>query len=121
MKLMIDLQRRIAAMLLAGIVCLSAIAVGAAGAPASAASNAFAHHLTGLIMAVNGSKMVLRLRDGKYLSVDIAPARRSGATGVMPLNRPVTVYGSRGSDGVFHVTSIGHTSDNAIHWPHDTP
>ncbi len=72
-------------------------------------------------MAVDGNKLTLRLRDGKYLLVDIAPARRAGLTGVLPVNHPVMVYGQRGADGVFHVTSISHAAPGMQHWPTDVP
>lgn len=87
--------------------------------PYSAA--AFDHYYTGVIMAIDGNKLTLRLRDGKYILVDIAPARRAGLTGVLPVNHAVTMYGQRGSDGVFHVMSVSHAAPGMQHWPADVP
>ncbi|PZR60988.1 MAG: hypothetical protein DLM53_10055 [Candidatus Eremiobacter antarcticus] len=83
-------------------------------------SRGFREHISGVILAVNGDALTLRRRNGKTITIDIAPARRAGNIGVLPRNRPVVVYGQRGSDGVFHVTSIGHSSPSMQNWPNDT-
>jgi hypothetical protein len=87
--------------------------------PGSSA-NGFREHITGVILAVNRDTLTLRRRNGKTVTVDIAPARRAGNTGMLPRNRPVVVYGHRGSDGIFHVTSIGHSAPSVQNWPNDT-
>jgi|SRR5579864_2442104 len=89
--------------------------------PSSAPDEAFAHHLTGVILAVRGPKLTLRLRDGRYIAVDIAQALRDGTQGVLPVNHPVIVYGIRGSDGIFHVSNIGHASSSPRYWQSDAP
>lgn len=105
-----------------GLVCLLGVRQAWADAtPAPANASEFGHYYTGVIMAVDGNKLTLRLRDGKYLLVDIAPAMRAGLTGVLPVNHPVMVYGQRGSDGIFHVTSISHAAPGMQHWPTDVP
>lgn len=84
------------------------------------ATSAFREHITGVIMAVNSDTLTLRRRNGKMVTVDIAPARRAGNTGVLPRNRAVVVYGHRGADGIFHVTTIGHSAPSVQNWPSDT-
>ncbi|HXW51211.1 MAG TPA: hypothetical protein VEJ41_04415 [Candidatus Acidoferrales bacterium] len=86
------------------------------GAPVPAA---YAHRLTGVVLGVKGDRLVLRLRTGRTIAVDISTARTSHRTGLLPLHEPVTVYGSLGTDGVFHVTSVGHAAPSAQDWPED--
>lgn len=76
--------------------------------------------LHGIVMSVQGDVLTLRLRNGEYQSVDIAPARAAHHTGVMPVGHAVVVYGSRDASGTFHVVSIGHTSPNQKDWSPDT-
>ncbi len=83
-------------------------------------ASGFGEHITGVILTVNHDMLTLRRRNGKTITVDIAQARRAGQTGVLPRNRPVVVYGHRAADGVFHVTSIGHSAPSVQNWPNDT-
>jgi hypothetical protein len=85
-----------------------------------AASAAFAHHLTGAIARLSGNWLVLRLRSGQFVQVNIASARVNGRTGMLPQGRAVIVYGHYAADGVFRVTSIGHAPPSAADWPPDT-
>jgi|SRR5579872_6927607 len=89
-------------------------------ASAGAAAVDFSHHLTGVILAVNGNSLTVRLRTGKYLLVDISEAKRAKKTGVLPLNHAVIMYGVRDANGVFHATSIGHAGPSAQDWSPDT-
>lgn len=116
-----SLQRLFASALGAAAIFSASAQVFADTTSASTSADAFAHHLTGVILAVNGPKLTLRLRDGRYISVDIAQALRTGSQGVLPVNHPVIVYGIRGADGIFHVSSIGHASSSPRYWQQDAP
>ena len=100
---------------------LPLFAGASAAVAASAPATAFAHHLTGTVVAVTGASLSLRLRTAEQVSIDLTAAQQKGQLGVLPLGRPVTVYGERGSDGRFHATSIGHAAPTARSWPVDAP
>ncbi len=76
--------------------------------------------LRGIVVAVQGNVLTLRLRNGQNENVDIGPAQTAHHTGVLPKGGAVVVYGSRDSAGVFHAASIGHTSPNQKDWAPDT-
>ena len=102
---------------------LAAALLGAAGnaaaVPVSAAPTAEPAHVRGTIVSVHGDVLDLRLRTGKVENVDIAAARAKHHTGVLPVGGAVVVYGTRGADGTFHATSVGHTNPDATAWPAD--
>ena len=75
--------------------------------------------VTGVILAVRGSTLTLRLRNGRQMKVDISAAQKAQQTGVLPINHPVVVFGARGTDGIFHATSIGHVSPTSHAWAPD--
>lgn len=77
-------------------------------------------HIQGFVVSHTASKLTLRRRDGTFATVDITEAVRNDATGMMPVNRAVTLYGYRGADRIFHVTSIGHSSQTPSDWGPDT-
>jgi hypothetical protein len=91
------------------------IALNSTAAP----STGFEHRLTGLIVRVSANTLTLRLRDGRRVDVDIAPARAARHLGVLPLGRAVVVYGWIDKVGAFHVGSVGHTSQNPAVWSPD--
>ena len=89
------------------------------GTPARAASDGAEAHLTGTVVSVQGDTLTLRLRDGKQTKVDISAAKAAHHTGLMPKGGAVMVYGTHGSDGVFHAQSIGHASPDSKQWSAD--
>jgi hypothetical protein len=91
-----------------------------AGAPLWAATVATdTGQVHGRIVSVHGNSLTLRLRDGRQTKINIAVARASHHTGVMPIGGAVVLYGTRGADGVFRAVSIGHTNPNSKAWPPD--
>jgi len=102
---------------------LAAMFLVAAGGPTWSAAAATvatdSSQVHGHIVAVHGDVLNLRLRDGKDEKIDITAAREKHHTGVLPIGGAVVVYGSRGSDGVFHAVSIGHTNPDSRAWPPD--
>lgn len=92
---------------------------GAIGSGAMTAGATSVRQLHGTIVGVAGNLLTLRLRDGRIERIDIAAARSARHAGVLPVGRAVVVYGLIGSDGKFHATSIGHTSQNAKNWSKD--
>ena len=77
------------------------------------------HRVTGVILAVSGSTLTLRLRDGRQMKIDISAAQKAQETGVLPINHPVMVFGARGRDGIFYATSIGHVIRTPNAWAPD--
>lgn len=109
-------HRKVHCTLLA-VVLASTVLLG--GAPALAASDGAEAHLTGTVVSVQGDTLTLRLHDGKQTKVDIAAAKAAHHTGLMPKGGAVTVYGTHGSDGVFHAQSVGHASPDSKQWSAD--
>jgi len=85
-------------------------------APNAAPSAGVERRLTGIVMRVSADSLTLRLRDGRLIVLDIAPARAARHLGVLPLGRAVVVYGWIDKAGTFHVASVGHTSQNPAAW-----
>ena len=77
------------------------------------------HRLSGHVLSVHGNLLVLKLRDGRSVNVDITAARKADATGMLPRGGAVTVYGTRDAAGAFHATSVGHASPNLKQWGAD--
>lgn len=61
----------------------------------------------------------LKRRDGRLVVLDISQAARRQQLGVLPLNRPISVWGVRGTDKIFHVQSIGHAAPLQSDWGTD--
>ncbi len=96
------------------------VVVGLPAVPAISATVATdSSQLHGWVVTVHDDSLTLRLRDGREEKVDIAAARSKHHTGVLPVGGAVVVYGSRGSNGVFHAVSVGHTSPDSKAWPPD--
>jgi hypothetical protein len=76
--------------------------------------------LHGVVVAVTGNVLTLRLRSGQEENVDLAPANAAHHAGILPKGHAVVVFGSRDAQGVFHVVSVGHTSQDAASWSPDT-
>lgn len=100
---------------------LSAALTGPAAAATSAVQTAGAttQQVHGVIVAVEGNVLTLRLRNGKLENVDIAAAKAAQHTGVLPVGHAVVVYGSRDESGTFHAVSVGHTSPLSQDWSPD--
>jgi hypothetical protein len=103
--------------LVAATVLVTASAVTGPARAATVATDASQVH--GWIVSVHDDTLNLKLRDGHQEKIDIAVARAKHHTGVLPIGGAVVVYGSRGSNGVFHAVSVGHTSPQAKNWPPD--
>ena len=98
-----------------------ALAIGAATSAAAPAARAATEppSVRGTVISVAGDTLSLRERTGHVEKIDIAAARAAHHAGVLPVGGAVVVYGKRGADGVFHATSIGHTSADSKAWPPD--
>jgi hypothetical protein len=80
------------------------------------------HVVYGIVKALHGSQLIVQTRTGKLLSVDIAPARRLGRTGVLYPNRPVALRGEYDARRVYHVEAISSAYGlrfGAATWPED--
>lgn len=83
------------------------------------ASGPLTHQVHGVIVSATSTTLHLRLRDGRVVSIDLRQAAAARATGVLPLGKAVVVYGTIDRSGVFHATSVGHTSQNPKDWTPD--
>lgn len=77
------------------------------------------HRITGTIVRVAGNVLTLRVRDGRFVPIDVTLARAARHLGVLPAGRAVTAYGLIDRTGAFRATTIGHTSPNQRDWPSD--
>jgi hypothetical protein len=77
------------------------------------------HRITGTIVRLSGNALMMRVRDGRLVPIDVTLARAARHLGVLPVGRAVTAYGSIDRSGAFRATSIGHTSPNPANWPPD--
>ena len=105
-------HRTLLALLLASTLLLG-------GAPALAASDGTEAHLTGTVVSLQGDTLTLPPRGGTQNKVDHTAAKAAHHTGLMPKGGAVTVYGTHGSDGVFHAQSVGHASPDSKQWSAD--
>lgn len=66
----------------------------------------------GIIVGVDLTKQTIAFqkRNGRTIPLDISQALALQQVGVLPLNRPLAVWGIRGPDKLFHVQSIGHAA-----------
>jgi hypothetical protein len=104
------------------IACMLAILVPVA-APAAAneaLNTATMQQLHGVVVAVSGDVLTLRLRNGQSENVDIGPAKAAHRIGVLPKGHAVVVYGNRDASGTFHVEAVGHASASAQNWSPDS-
>jgi hypothetical protein len=117
-------MRRIGMRISLAIACavLVALAPGAVRAAGSVplASPAALRQLHGVVVAVSGNVLTLRLRSGEEETVDLTPANAAHHAGILPKGHAVVVFGNRDAQGVFHVVSVGHTSQDAATWSPDT-
>jgi hypothetical protein len=77
-------------------------------------------HIEGFVVSRTATTLTLRRRTGATVTVDITQAVRAQATGIMPIGEAVLVFGYHGTDGVFHVTDISHSSGRPAYWAPDT-
>lgn len=77
------------------------------------------HQVHGVVVSVMPPTLHLRLRDGRIVSIDLRQAAAAHATGILPIGKAVVVYGTIDRFGVFHATSVGHTSQNPRDWTPD--
>ena len=90
-----------------------------AGESVPLASPAALRQLHGVVVAVSGNVLTLRLRSGQEENVDLAPANAAHHAGILPKGHAVVVFGNRDASGVFHVVSVGHTSQDMGSWSAD--
>jgi hypothetical protein len=75
----------------------------------------------GLLVGVDlvNNKISFQKRNGKVLLLDISQAVALQQLGALPLNKPISIWGVRGTDKLFHVQSIGHASPKQRNWGDD--
>ncbi|HET9343240.1 MAG TPA: hypothetical protein VFO25_10035 [Candidatus Eremiobacteraceae bacterium] len=83
------------------------------------ASGPVTHQVHGVVVSATSATLHLRLRDGRIVSIDLRQAAAARTTGMLPVDKAVVVYGTIDKLGVFHATSVGHTSQNPKDWTPD--
>jgi hypothetical protein len=79
------------------------------------------HEVHAIVLRVSQNALLVRLRDGRAVTVDIAQARASGHTGVLYVDRPVALFGAYDATHVLHVNAIvsANSLRNGTPWPED--
>jgi outer membrane protein assembly factor BamB len=95
-----------------------AVAVAAPRPPAAHAMAGAPHSLTGMVMGVNGARMMLRLRSGQIVAVDLDPARRAYAVAVPVEGQAARVRGDWSGD-LFRARVVLHAKQAAALWVED--
>jgi hypothetical protein len=97
-------------------------AMRAQPADAQAAPVAQIKRIYGTLIAVDLVQQTVsfRKRNGKTILLDISQAQALQQVGVLPLNKPIVLWGIRGPDKLFHVQSIGHAAPTQREWGTDT-
>jgi hypothetical protein len=99
------------------LVSLGLLALSASALPANAAVAAAAQRFFGVLADVRGTAMTLRLRDGRLLAVDAAPAF-AGQRVSQPLfaGKPTVVVGAFDRRGIFHATAVSRGAPRPANW-----
>jgi hypothetical protein len=79
---------------------------------------AHAGQVTGRIVYLNGSMIVIDTRDGR-LNVDATAAQRNDLSVVLYMREPVIVSGSF-ANGILHASSVGRAKPQPELWLSDT-
>ena len=85
----------------------------------ASASGPVTHQVHGVVVSVKSATLHLRLRDGRVVAIDLRQAAAAHATGILPIGKAVVIYGTIDTRGVFHASSVGHTSQNPKDWTPD--
>jgi hypothetical protein len=78
------------------------------------------YQVHGFIVRVEGSRLTLRRRDGRLITVDISQALAAQHAGMLPLGQAIVVHGYIDARGILRVTNIGHTEQSPEDWPGDS-
>jgi hypothetical protein len=75
--------------------------------------------LSGILDAVNGTQITITIRTGAKLTLDAAPAMKSGeVTGLVP-GRPVAIMGSIAPGGTLRADVVQRSRGGPADWPPD--
>lgn len=100
--------------LIVAILLATALAAAMRAQPASAQAAAVSQikRIYGTIVGVDLAQKTIafKKRNGRTIPLDISQALALQQVGVLPLNRPIVLWGIRGPDKLFHVQSIGHAA-----------
>ena len=92
-------------------------------APAEEASPALVlgppNQITGVLLAINGSALTIRSRNGVKVSVDATEAMRNRRTGVLVIGHPFTSRGAYDASGTLHAMTIVRAKFSSASWPED--
>ena len=102
--------------LIIAILLASGLPAAMRAQPASAQAAAVSQikRIYGTIVGVDLAQKTIafKKRNGRTIRLDISQAVALQQVGVLPLNRPIVLWGIRGPDKLFHVQSIGHAAPN---------
>jgi hypothetical protein len=86
---------------------------------AATASRQTASEVTGIILSIEGSKVVVRTRSGETKEVDASKALEAGKASPLVVGKPSTAIGTVDPSGILHADTIMHAVANTAQWPPD--
>jgi hypothetical protein len=106
---------------------IAAVALGAAVAAAGPLradedQTPYAHTMYAIVKQIRSTELVVQIRSGRLVAVDISSALRAHRTGVLYVNRAVALHGDYDAAHAFHAVAI--TGAAGLHytpaaWPQD--
>ncbi len=92
---------------------------GAEKAGASESSSAPLNRLTGRVLSVDGSRVLLEARDQRSVQVDTAEAARNHLMMFFKPGSLITVYGTYNAEGVLRAQSVQRAKRGMVAWSAD--
>lgn len=77
------------------------------------------HEVTATLLAISGSRLTLRTRNGKIVRVDDSDAVRHEKSANLLVGEPFNIRGAYDVAGVLHATAIVRAKPSAVTWPPD--
>jgi len=85
----------------------------------TAASQTPKGKVSGWIVQINGTELVLRKRNGVHVTIDAKPAQDASQSVPIGMEEAVTAEGNYDAQGVLHAQTIARAKDNRDLWPPD--
>jgi hypothetical protein len=96
------------------------VALADGSAEAAASSTPVPHRVFGLLQSARGSALTLRLRDGRLLAIDAAPAfAQKRVSAPLFAGKSTVVDGFFGPRGIFYATAVKRAAPQPTSWGPD--
>jgi hypothetical protein len=100
-------------------IALAALASSRVAAEASAATVPPKHRVTGTIVSVIGTTLVLKKRNGQTVTADLTVAAANQRIGVLAPSIPIILHGNYLADGTFQCIFTSHAGPRVTDWETD--